>query len=101
MKWKISNTLWVTALFLFIVGVLFNWEQAKKSVNAGLEKARKAKADIAKKKKAEEGNSDNKKEVKKTTDHMEKNTPSNARNGVIKENGEVKLEEIEIIKSKV
>ena len=91
MKWKISNTLWVTALFLFIVGVLFNWEQSKKSVNAGLEKARKVKADIAKKKKAEESNSESKKEDKS----------KNSRNGVIKENGDIKLEEIEIIKSKV
>jgi hypothetical protein len=97
MKWKVSNTLWVTALFLFIVGILFNWEQSKKSINAGLEKARKAKADIAKKKKAEEGKSESKKE-----DIFDpKKTPSNSRNGVIKENGEVKLEEIEIIKSKV
>jgi hypothetical protein len=97
MKWKVSNTLWVTALFLFVVGVLFNWEQAKKSVNDGLVKARKVKADIAKKKKAEESKSESKKE---DVDDP-KNTPSNARNGVIKENGEVKLEEIEIIKSKV
>ena len=97
MKWKISNTLWVTALFLFIVGVLFNWNQAKKSVNSGLEKARKVKADIAKKKKAEESKSESKKEASMDP----KNRSSNARNGVIKENGEVLLEEIEIIKSKV
>ena len=86
MKWKVSNTLWVTALFLFIVGVLFNWEQAKKSVNDGLAKAR-----AEKKRKAEERKSETKKEEKKK--------PST--NGIIKENGEVKLEEIEIIKSKV
>jgi len=95
MKWKVSNTLWVTALFLFIVGVLFNWEQAKQSVNSGLEKARKVKSDIAKKKKAEESKSETKKE--EILDP--KNT--NSRNGVIKENGEVLLEEIEIIKSKI
>ena len=93
MKWKISNTLWATALFLFIVGVLFNWEQAKKSVNSGLEKARKLKADIAKKKKAEESKSESKKE---DLDNTKSST-----NGVIKEDGIVKLEEIEIIKSKV
>ena len=93
MKWKISNTLWVTALVLFIVGVLFNWEQAKKSVNSGLEKARKVKADIAKKKKAEESKSESKKEE---TDNTKSST-----NGVIKEDGFVQLEEIEIIKSKV
>jgi|6_EtaG_2_1085325.scaffolds.fasta_scaffold66208_2 predicted negative regulator of RcsB-dependent stress response len=93
MKWKISNTLWVTALFLFIVGVLFNWEQAKKSVNDGLAKARKVKADIAKKKKAEESKSESKKE---DLDNTKSST-----NGVIKEDGVVKLEEIEIIKSKV
>ena len=95
MKWKISNTLWVTALFLFIVGVLFNWEQAKKSVNDGLAKARKVKADIAKKKKAEESKSESKKE-----DNLDPKS-KNSRNGVIKENGDIKLEEIEIIKSKV
>jgi len=93
MKWKISNTLWVTALFLFIVGVLFNWEQAKKSVNDGLAKARKVKADIAKKKKAEESKSESKKE--------ELDNTKSSTNGVIKEDGVVKLEEIEIIKSKV
>ncbi len=93
MKWKISNTLWVTALVLFIVGVLFNWEQAKKSVNDGLAKARKVKADIAKKKKAEESKSESKKE---DLDNTKSST-----NGVIKEDGIVKLEEIEIIKSKV
>ena len=93
MKWKISNTLWVTALFLFVVGILFNWEQAKKSVNDGLAKARKVKADIAKKKKAEESKSESKKE---DLDNTKSST-----NGVIKEDGVVKLEEIEIIKSKV
>jgi len=97
MKSKISNTLFVLAVVLFIVGVLFNWEQAKKSVNDGLTKARKVKADIAKKKKAEESKSEYKKEVSKDP----KNTSSNDTNGVIKENGFVKLEEIEIIKSKV
>ena len=100
MKSKISNTLFVLSVVLFIVGVLFNWEQAKQSVNSGLAKARKVKSDIAKKKKAEESKSDNKKEVKKTTDHMDKNTPLNDTNGVIKENGFVQLEEIELIKSK-
>ena len=93
MKWKISNTLWVTALFLFIVGILFNWEQAKKSVNDGLAKARKVKADIAKKKKAEESKSESKKE---DLDNTKSST-----NGVIKEDGVVTLEEIEIIKSKM
>jgi len=93
MKWKISNTLWVTALFLFVVGVLFNWDQTKKSVNDSLAKARKVKADIAKKKKAEESKSESKKE---DLDNTKSST-----NGVIKEDGIVKLEEIEIIKSKV
>ena len=93
MKWKISNTLWVTALFLFVVGVLFNWEQAKQSINSGLEKARKVKADLAKKKKAEESKSESKKEGLDNT--------KSSTNGVIKEDGIVKLEEIEIIKSKV
>jgi len=97
MKWKISNTLWVVAVFLFIVGLLFNWEQAKKSINDGLAKARKVKADIAKKKKAEESKSESKKEASNDP----KNTPSNDTNGVIKENGFVQLEEIEIIKSKI
>ena len=81
MKWKVSNTLWVVAIFLFLIGVLFNWEQAKKSVNDSLAKAR-----AEKKRKAEE----KKKEEK----------PSST-NGIIKEDGIVKLEEIEIIKSKI
>jgi len=93
MKWKISNTLWVIAIFLFIVGVLFNWEQTKKSVNDSLSKARKVKADIAKKKKAEESNSESNKEDFDNT--------TSSTNGIIKEDGFVKLEEIEIIKSKV
>ena len=89
MKWKVSNTLWVVAIFLFVVGVLFNWEQSKKSINTGLAKAR-----AMKKKKAEE----KKKEVMK--EEKSDNTTSST-NGVIKEDGVVKLEEIEIIKSKV
>jgi len=93
MKWKVSNTLWVIAIFLFIVGVLFNWEQTKKSVNDSLSKARKVKADILKKKKAEESNSESNKEDFDNT--------TSSTNGIIKEDGFVKLEEIEIIKSKV
>jgi len=93
MKWKISNTLWVIAIFLFIVGVLFNWEQTKKSVNDSLAKARRVKADIAKKKKAEESKSESNKEDFDNT--------TSSTNGIIKEDGFVKLEEIEIIKSKV
>lgn len=89
MKWKVSNTLWVVAIFLFIVGVLFNWEQTKQSVNDSLAKAR-----AEKKRKAEERNSEPKKE--KETDNTTSST-----NGVIKEDGVVTLEEIEIIKSKV
>ena len=93
MKWKISNTLWVTALFLFIVGILFNWEQSKKSINDSLAKARKVKADLSKKKKAEESKSEPKKEDSEKT--------KSSTNGVIKKDGVVTLEEIEIIKSKV
>ena len=89
MKWKVSNTLWVIAIFLFIVGVLFNWDQTKKSVNDSLAKAR-----AEKKRKAEERNSEPEKE--KETDNTTSST-----NGVIKEDGVVTLEEIEIIKSKV
>lgn len=88
MKWKISNTLWVTAVFLFVVGILFNWEQSKQSINSGLAKAR-----AMKKKKAEE----KKKEVMKE----EPDNTTSSTNGVIKEDGVVMLEEIEIIKSKV
>jgi sugar phosphate permease len=88
MKWKVSNTLWVVAVFLFLVGVLFNWEQSKKSINNGLAKAR-----AMKKKKAEEKK---KQAMKEETDNTTSPT-----NGVIKEDGVVKLEEIEIIKSKV
>ena len=90
MKWKVSNTLWVVAIFLFVVGVLFNWEQTKQSVNDSLAKAR-----AEKKRKAEERNSESKK------DEILDPKNTNSTNGVIKENGEVKLEEIEIIKSKV
>ena len=93
MKWKISNTLWVIAIFLFIVGVLFNWEQTKKSVNDSMAKARKVKADILKKKKAEESKSESNKEDFDNT--------TSSTNGIIKEDGFVKLEEIEIIKSKI
>ena len=93
MKWKVSNTLWVIAIFLFIVGVLFNWDQTMKSVNDSLAKARKVKSDIAKKKKAEESNSESNKE---DLDNTRSST-----NGVIKEDGVVTLEEIEIIKSKI
>jgi len=88
MKWKVSNTLWVIAIFLFIVGVLFNWEQAKTSVNDSLAKAR-----AEKKRKAEERNSESNKEDQDNT--------TSSTNGVIKEDGVVTLEEIEIIKSKV
>ena len=88
MKWKVSNTLWVIAIFLFIVGVLFNWDQTKKSVNDSLAKAR-----AEKKRKAEEKKSEsNKEDLDNTT---------SSTNGVIKEDGVVTLEEIEIIKSKV
>tara|TARA_R100001530_G_C4306097_1_gene151711 strand:- start:899 stop:1165 length:267 start_codon:yes stop_codon:yes gene_type:complete len=88
MKWKVSNTLYVVAIFLFLVGILFNWEQSKQSINNGLAKAR-----AMKKKKAEE----KKKEAMKE----EKDNTTASTNGVIKEDGVVKLEEIEIIKSKV
>jgi len=88
MRWKISNTLWVIAIFLFIVGVLFNWEQAKTSVNDSLAKAR-----AEKKRKAEESKSESNKENQDNT--------TSSTNGIIKEDGFVKLEEIEIIKSKV
>jgi len=86
MKSKISNTLFVLAVVLFIVGVLFNWDQTKKSVNDSLAKARKVKADILKKKKESE---------------PEKDNTTSSTNGVIKKDGEVLLEEIEIIKSKI
>jgi len=88
MKWKISNTLWVTAIFLFVIGVLFNWEQSKRSITNGLAKAR-----AMKKKKAEEKK---KEEMKEESDNTTSST-----NRVIKEDGVVTLEEIEIIKSKV
>ena len=29
MKWKIANTLFVTSIFLFIVGAVFNYYQSK------------------------------------------------------------------------
>jgi hypothetical protein len=90
MRWKISNTLWVTALFLFIVGILFNWGQAKQSVESHLEKARKVKAEKQKEKKAEKS--------KRATNEEDLDNTKSPTNGVLKKAGDVKLEEIEIIK---
>lgn len=57
MKWKVSNTLFVVAVVIFALGVLFNWMQVKNSVESSLEKARrikKEKAEARKKQKVEE-----------------------------------------------
>ena len=55
MKWKISNTLFVVAIAIFALGVLFNWMQVRNSVETSLEKARRVKKEKAKaRKKAQE-----------------------------------------------
>ena len=55
MKWKISNTLFVVAGLLFVLGFAFNYAQVKKSVETSLEKARRVKREKAEaKKKAKE-----------------------------------------------
>ncbi len=47
MKWKVSNTLFVVAIVIFALGVLFNWMQVKNSVESSLEKARRVKKEKA------------------------------------------------------
>ena len=47
MKWKISNTLFVVAIAIFALGVLFNWMQVRNSVESSLEKARRVKKEKA------------------------------------------------------
>ena len=61
MKWKISNTLFVVAIAIFALGVLFNWMQVRKSVETSLEKARRVKKEKAeaRKKTQEEVQEDN------------------------------------------
>ena len=55
MKWKISNTLFVVAIAIFALGVLFNWMQVRNSVETSLEKARRIKKEKAEaRKKAKE-----------------------------------------------
>ena len=54
MKWKISNTLFVVAGLIFILGIAFNYAQVKRSVESSLEKARRVKREKAEaRKKAE------------------------------------------------
>jgi len=47
MKWKVSNTLFVVAIVIFALGVLFNWMQVRNSVESSLEKARRIKKEKA------------------------------------------------------
>ena len=55
MKWKISNTLFVVAIVIFALCVLFNWMQVRNSVETSLEKARRVKKEKAEaRKKAQE-----------------------------------------------
>jgi len=58
MKWKISNTLFVVAIVIFALGVLFNWLQVRNSVESSLEKARRVKKEKAKARKIEEDDID-------------------------------------------
>ena len=54
MKWKVSNTLFVVAIVIFALGVLFNWMQVRNSVESSLEKARRVKKEKAEARKKEE-----------------------------------------------
>ena len=54
MKWKVSNTLFVVAVVIFALGVLFNWMQVKNSVESSLEKARRIKKEKAEARKKQE-----------------------------------------------
>lgn len=54
MKWKVSNTLFVVAIAIFALGVLFNWMQVKNSVESSLEKARRIKKEKADAKRKQE-----------------------------------------------
>ncbi len=47
MKWKVSNTLFLLAILIFAIGVLFNYAQVKNSVESSLEKARRTKKEKA------------------------------------------------------
>ena len=47
MKFKVSNTLFILGIVLFLVGFLFNYSQVKKSVESSLEKARRMKKEKA------------------------------------------------------
>lgn len=53
MKWKVSNTLFVLSAFLFVLAILFNYAQVKKSVETSLEKARRVKKEKANERKEE------------------------------------------------
>ena len=44
MKFKVSNTLFILGIVLFLVGFLFNYSQVKKSVESSIEKARRMKS---------------------------------------------------------
>ena len=54
MKWKVSNTLFLVSILIFVLGVLFNYMQVKKSVESSLEKARRVKKEKAEAKKKEQ-----------------------------------------------
>ena len=56
MKWKISNTLFVVAGLIFILGIAFNYAQVKRSVESSLEKARRVKREKAQARKKAEKN---------------------------------------------
>ena len=47
MKFKVSNTLFILGIVLFLVGFLFNYSQVKKSVESSIEKARRMKKEKA------------------------------------------------------
>ncbi len=62
MKWKISNTLFVLSIFLFVVGAIFNYYQSKNSIESSLEKARRIKKEKAEEKRREKEDIEQEKE---------------------------------------
>ena len=71
MKWKISNTLFVLSIFLFVVGAIFNYYQSKNSIESSLEKARRIKKEKAEEKKREKEDIEQEKEEDMYAEVME------------------------------
>ena len=71
MKWKISNTLFVLSIFLFVVGAIFNYYQSKNSIESSLEKARRIKKEKAEEKRREKEDIEQEKEEDMYAEVME------------------------------